>query len=122
MLPTYAEGLPIALLEGMAGGNALVSTRVGSIPDVVGEENGELIESGNTGALADALARLIRSPMRIEQMARRNRKLVESTYSWEQASERLTRLYERLSYEDAGSTEEPRSDDEPTQSGEKTLG
>ena len=92
-LPTYAEGLPIALLEAMAGGNALVSTRVGSIPDVVDEENGRLIDAGDATALETALERLITDPDTVEAMARRNRALVEQTYSWDRASTRLTALY-----------------------------
>jgi glycosyltransferase involved in cell wall biosynthesis len=96
VLPTYAEGLPIALLEGMAGGNALVSTRLGSIPDVIDEENGELVPPGGVPALRDAIERLVRSPARVEDMARRNREMVKSGYSWESASERLSAIYEAL--------------------------
>ena len=92
-LPTYAEGLPIALLEGMAGGNALVSTRVGSIPDIVDDRNGELVRPGDVSALRDALERLVTDPARVERVARTNRELVETTYSWDRAAERLTSLY-----------------------------
>lgn len=95
-LPTYAEGLPIALLEGMAGGNALVSTRVGSIPDVIDDENGELIEPGDADALRDALRHLVTAPDRVTSMARTNRHLAETTYSWDRAAERLTELYTTL--------------------------
>ena len=95
-LPTYAEGLPIALLEGMAGGNALLSTRVGSIPDVVDASNGELIEPGDVDALRAALRRLVEEPAAVERMAHTNRELVETTYSWERTAQRLTTLYDDL--------------------------
>ena len=95
-LPTYAEGLPIALLEGMAGGDAVVSTRAGSIPDVIGTENGELVTAGDVDELRGALKRLITDPDRTEAVGRRNRRLVEEHYSWDRAAERLTALYDVL--------------------------
>lgn len=94
VLPSYTEGLPIALLEGMAGGNAIVSTPVGSIPEVVDEENGILVPPGDEAALADALAELVTSPDATERMARRNRALVEAEYAWPAVATRLERLYE----------------------------
>ena len=99
-LPTYAEGLPIGLLEGMAGGNAVVSTRVAAIPDVVDAESGELIEPGDEEALRAALRRLVESPEIVERAARRNRELVESTYSWGHTAERLATLYDDLCEDD----------------------
>lgn len=93
VLPTYAEGLPIAMLEGMAGGNAVVSTTVGSIPEVIDEENGKLIEPGDSDELADALYDLVSSPGETERMARRNRALIEAEYSWDRTTDRLERMY-----------------------------
>ena len=39
-LPSHGEGQPISILEGMASGMAILSTKVGSIPEVIKEENG----------------------------------------------------------------------------------
>lgn len=94
VLPTHAEGLPIAMLEAMAGGNAVVSTGVGAIPAVVGEENGVIVEPRDPDGLADALADLVASPERVERMGRRNRQLVRQRYSWADAVETLLSLYE----------------------------
>lgn len=94
VLPSYAEGLPIAVLEGMAGGNAIVSTRVAGIPDVIDDRNGILVESGAPDRLADALVRLLESPDRVERMARRNRRLVEERYCWERTTDRLVEIYQ----------------------------
>lgn len=96
VLPTHAENLPIAMLEGMAGGNAVVATPVGGIPDVVGPENGYLVEPGNPDALADALSSLLSAPRTVESMARRNRDLVAAEYDWTVATDRLVELYEAL--------------------------
>ena len=55
-LPSYVEGLPIALLEAMALGIASVSTNVFAIPEaVIDGETGILIEAGDADALAAAI-------------------------------------------------------------------
>lgn len=95
VLPSYAEGLPIAMLEAMAAGNAIVSTPVGAIGEVIGEENGLLVEPGDADALADALAELIADPERTAEMGRANRAAVESQYAWVTVTEELLRTYER---------------------------
>jgi glycosyltransferase involved in cell wall biosynthesis len=93
VLPTYAECLPIAMLEGMAGGNAVVATPVGGIPDVIDDRNGVLVPPGDQTALAEALEGLLASPAEIEQMGRRNRTLAREAFDWNGATDRLCRLY-----------------------------
>ena len=95
-LPTYAEGLPIALLEGMAAGNALVSTDVGAIPEVVGPANGLIVSPGDVEGLTAALQDLIDAPERVGEMARTNREFVVERYSWESVTDDLTALYDDL--------------------------
>lgn len=93
VLPTHAEGLPIAMLEGMAGGNAIVSTGVGSIPEVIDDRSGTLVDPGDTVGLADAIEGIATAPEVTESMARRNRDLIETDYSWDRTVDRLTRMY-----------------------------
>jgi hypothetical protein len=58
-LPSHAEGLPMALLETMAAGKAVVASRVGGIPEAVRDgENGLLVPPRDAQALATALARV----------------------------------------------------------------
>lgn len=58
-LPSRAEGLPMALLEGFSAGLPAVTTPVGSIPQVVGDHNGRLVPPGDAAALASALDELM---------------------------------------------------------------
>ncbi len=93
VLPTFAEGLPIAMLEGMAGANAVVTTGVGSIPEVIDDERGLLVEPGDVDALADALETLVTSHDRRSRMAANNRRAVEQEYSWDRIREELLDMY-----------------------------
>ena len=56
ILPSYNEGLPIAILEAMAYSHPIISTPVGGIPEVIKTgENGTLVKPGDTKAIADAI-------------------------------------------------------------------
>src|SRR5207244_8428982 len=59
LLPSYSEGLPYALLEGMAAGAVPIATRVGAIPDVMGEgAHGRFVPARDPEAIARAIAAL----------------------------------------------------------------
>jgi glycosyltransferase involved in cell wall biosynthesis len=58
-LSSQYEGLPIALLEALAIGLPVVSTAVGGVPTVITDGvEGHLVRSGDSAALADAIAEL----------------------------------------------------------------
>jgi glycosyltransferase involved in cell wall biosynthesis len=62
VLPSRNEGLPVALIEAMSHGCAIVSTPVGSIADaIISEQTGLLVDIGDSDALAKALFRLVES-------------------------------------------------------------
>ena len=63
VLSTRWEGMPLALLEGMAAGCACVASRVPGVEGLlVQEQTGLLVPPGDAQALADALERLLRDP------------------------------------------------------------
>jgi glycosyltransferase involved in cell wall biosynthesis len=96
VLPAYAEGLPIAILEAMAGGNAIVSTTVGSIPEVIGTENGRLVAPKDDRALTSHVRELANDPDTVRSMGRRNRKYIEERYCWDVVTARLVDRYDVL--------------------------
>jgi glycosyltransferase involved in cell wall biosynthesis len=83
VLPSYHEGLPMAIIEALAMGMAVVSTRVGGIPELVVEgENGYLVAAGDRAALGDALLRLAHAdPAAIAAMGLRSRRLFDERFS-----------------------------------------
>jgi glycosyltransferase involved in cell wall biosynthesis len=59
-LSSLNEGTPVALIEAMAAGCAVVATAVGGVPDVVDDgRTGRLVAPGDESALAAAIAELI---------------------------------------------------------------
>jgi glycosyltransferase involved in cell wall biosynthesis len=64
-MPSISEGLPVALLEAMAHGLAIVSTSVGGIGEIITPgEDAVVVEPGDPKGLAEALAALAQDPRR----------------------------------------------------------
>lgn len=73
-LSSRSEGLPLALLEGMASGLAVVSTDVGGVGEVVDRgAAARLVAAGDEAALRSALAGLLASPDLTRDLAARAR-------------------------------------------------
>jgi len=98
VFPTYhREGLPYALLEGMAAGLVPVTTRVGAIPDVVTEGvHGVFVRERDPQAVARAIARLAADRPGLARMSAACRERVTTAYSIERLAEDFTALYRKL--------------------------
>lgn len=96
VLPSYHEGLPLSILEGMAAGKAILSTTAGAIPEAVTGENGILVEPGDVPALAEGLLRLSGDVELLRAISRNNRQRVKQVFSLEQMHSRLAGQYRRL--------------------------
>lgn len=55
VLPSFAEGLPVVIMEALALRRPVVTTYVAGIPELVGADCGWLAPAGDAGALADAI-------------------------------------------------------------------
>ena len=82
ILPSYNEGLPMSILEGMACGKAIISTNVGAIPEVVIEnENGIIVEPGNIEQIKDAIKKIISNDNKLSDISLNNIKKIDEKYS-----------------------------------------
>jgi glycosyltransferase involved in cell wall biosynthesis len=62
VMPSLWEGMPMALLEGMVAGNAIVASKTGGIPEAIRHnKEGLLTPPGDVNALADAIELLLRN-------------------------------------------------------------
>ena len=93
VLPSYHEGLPMAILEAMAAGKAIISTNVGAIPEVVGDGNGILVEPGDVPALTQALLRCSADGEALARMSANNREKAEGVFSIRRTHEALAEYY-----------------------------
>jgi len=97
VLPSYAEGLPMALLECMAYGKAVLASPVGAIPEVVQDGvNGYLVQAGQVAEIADKLATLMRDRELRNRLGREAQRTIRGGYSAEQVVAQVLRLYEIL--------------------------
>ncbi|RWZ59067.1 glycosyltransferase family 1 protein [Halobacillus fulvus] len=94
LLPSYFEGLSITVLEAMAAGLVVLTTKVGALPDVVEDGRaGHLFEPGDVDGFTRQLSSLSQ-----EEMERISSYNIEEAkeYSFDRLLERLERLYRVL--------------------------
>lgn len=81
VLPSYNEGLPMSVLEAMACGLPVITTRVGGIPELIEHgRNGLLIDAGDREQLASAMALLLGDDALRLRMGECARQTVEQGY------------------------------------------
>jgi glycosyltransferase involved in cell wall biosynthesis len=96
VLPSYIEGVPISLLEGMAAGLPSVVTPVGGVLDTVTDEREVLVvPAGDRTALARAIVRLFASPALARRMGEAARRK-GAEYDIEVYVDHLDAIYERI--------------------------
>jgi len=88
------EGLPMAILEGMAGALPWIATAVGAVPLVIHNgANGILIPAENFEVLADELGQLLANPEERSTLGAAARLLIESEFSAERMTSDYVRVY-----------------------------
>lgn len=96
VLPSFAEGLPVVIMEAMALERPVITTYVAGIPELVRNGvDGLLVPAGDAAALADAIEKLM--AMDSEQLAtmgRSARARVQERHAIETEAGKLARLFE----------------------------
>lgn len=91
------EGIPVSLMEAMAAGLPVVSTRHSGIPElVIDGHTGVLTDEGDIEGLAHAIAALAVEPERAEALARAGRQWVEEEFDQRRQVARTGRWLERM--------------------------
>lgn len=63
VLPSFAEGLPVVLMEALALGRPVITTYIAGIPELIAERDcGWLVPAGNTDRLASAIRQCLHAP------------------------------------------------------------
>ena len=107
LLPSYAEGLPVVIMEALALGRPVISTFVAGIPELVDEGCGWIIPAGSHEALVDAMrAALIATPEEISARGREGRVRIERGFDIDQEAAKLYALIEKSALQQTKSVAE----------------
>ncbi len=81
VLPSFAEGLPVVLMEALALGRPTVTTAIAGIPELVDGANGWLVPSGSIDAIAEAMQAVLEaSPEQLQSMGEIGRERVRTMH------------------------------------------
>lgn len=95
IFPTYhREGLPYTVLESIASGTPMVTTRVGGIPDVIQDGvHGIFVEPHDPAAVATAIKNLIEDKEKLQRMASASISRAREFYGVDRLAHQFSELY-----------------------------
>jgi glycosyltransferase involved in cell wall biosynthesis len=94
LLPSFAEGLPIVIMEAFALGRPVISTYIAGIPELVDAECGWLVPAGDVPALMRVMAECLdTAPEDLARMGRAGRARVEAAHDVAKSAARLEQLF-----------------------------
>lgn len=99
VLPSFAEGLPIVIMESLAMGRPVITSWITGIPELVEHGvNGWLIPAGSVDALVDAMSKALIAPVEeLFAMGCRGREKVLSEHNARIEATKLAQLFRRSS-------------------------
>ncbi len=90
VLPTYAEALPMSVIEAMAAGLPVISTRVGGIPELIDDQvEGLLFKAGDVETLAAHIANLAADENLRKKLGASGRRKAQSELDFQRYAEKL---------------------------------
>jgi colanic acid/amylovoran biosynthesis glycosyltransferase len=97
ILPSFGEGLPVAIMEALALGRPVVSTYIAGIPELVCPgKNGWLVPAGDIDALTTALKQVIRASVEtLEQMGKLGAEAVALHHDVLKEAQYLNQLFQQ---------------------------
>lgn len=94
VMPSLSEGMPLALLEAMSCGNAVVASNIGGMAEIIGDyDNGVLVSPRDAEGLASSILMLLRDDRFRGKLAKNAREVVEKEYSWGSVLDQLDSVY-----------------------------
>jgi glycosyltransferase involved in cell wall biosynthesis len=96
VLPTTADMAPQVIMEAMATGRPVISTRIGAIPEMMEDGAGIVITPRDGQGLHDALESLLDDPAKTERMGRAGRAVVEERFNAALSTSRILAAMKEL--------------------------
>lgn len=95
--PSYNEGQPMSIIEGMAYGLPVISTNIGGIPSLITTGvNGYIFEPGSTSDFANAILRLLNDQNLCKRMYRNNIDKISNKYNLETNVRKISAIYNQI--------------------------
>lgn len=95
VLPSFAEGIPIVLMEAMAMGVPVISTHITGIPELITEgENGYLVFASDVIALAQKLENILAEPALDKAFRDKARQTIEDKYDIKKNYRQLAEIFQ----------------------------
>lgn len=93
VLPSLSEGFPMAIIEAMASGLPIVTTRVRGLPEIVKDgQNGFVVEPEKPEEIAEKILLLLGDGKLREGISRNNKEKAKN-HSWVTIAKRLEEVY-----------------------------
>lgn len=94
VLPSFAEGLPMVVMEAFAAGRPAIASAIAGVPELVDRDTGWLVPAGDAEALAQAIRQFAATPPdRLATMGRAARKAVLRRHDITSEAETLAALF-----------------------------
>ncbi|MCB2141158.1 glycosyltransferase family 4 protein [bacterium] len=96
-LPSYAEGLPMAVLDAWAYGLSVIATPVGGLKDIlIHGKNSMIFEPGDIHGLSNNLQQLIANRQLLKNLSEASVKLSQGPFNIQNISEQVDNLYTKV--------------------------
>jgi len=94
ILPSFAEGLPMVVMEAFAAARPVIASAIMGVPELVSRDTGWLVPAGDAAALCDAILTFAATPKdRLETMGASARETVLARHDITQEAEKLAALF-----------------------------
>lgn len=92
VLPSLFEGAPLAIIEALASGRPLVTTKISASKILTNNKNALIVSTKNSEQLVDVVEQLIKNPRKADIMGK-NGRLLAQQYDWDKIVQRLEEAY-----------------------------
>jgi glycosyltransferase involved in cell wall biosynthesis len=97
ILPSHTENMPMAVMEAMAAGLAVIATKVGAIPEMIDHGGtGILLDPRRPEQLAQAIVRLLDDPQERQRMGSRAADAARGAWDKKAVGERTAALFDSI--------------------------
>jgi colanic acid/amylovoran biosynthesis glycosyltransferase len=95
VMPSFAENLPVAMMEALATGRPVLGTYIAGVPELVETGvNGWLVPAGNVEATAAAVLRILRTPVEeLTRMGRAGAAVIRDRHDASKEGEKMAALF-----------------------------